>query len=129
MKFSFPIQLLIALFGTFALAYYPLKLWTNQQFIFTAEIGAIFMTLNAFAGYWAIEKSFHKNNNEFLKYVFGGMALRLFFLGIILLLLVKIFQVHVLALLFSMLFYYIVFTILEIIYIQKKVAAMQHNTQ
>ena len=76
-----------------------------------------------------IEKSFHKNNNEFLKYVFGGMALRLFFLGIILLLLVKIFQVHVLALLFSMLFYYIVFTILEIIYIQKKVAAMQHNTQ
>ncbi|MBS4027108.1 MAG: hypothetical protein KGZ58_00605 [Ignavibacteriales bacterium] len=125
MKLSFPQQLIVTLGITILLAWYPLKVWTNERFITSAQIGSVIMTVNALFGYLAIEKSFHKSTNDFFKYVFGGMALRLLFLAIFLLIMIKVFHSDIVALLSTMFFYYLVFTILEIVYIQKKIASQK----
>ncbi len=121
MKFSFPSQLLLILIVSLVVAFSLL----DRILVSTIGIGAVLMSLNAFVGYWTIEKSFQKSNNDFLKNIFGGMALRFFVLAIILVALIKVFHIEIFTLLFTMLFYYIVFTVLEIIYLQKKLASQQ----
>ncbi|MBM4167065.1 MAG: hypothetical protein FJ218_09155 [Ignavibacteria bacterium] len=122
MKCSFPIQVLLILVVSILFTVYPLNDWTNERVSFAAQIGILIMSLNAMFGYWTIQKAYHKSNNIFLKYVFGGMFIRLLVLALFLLLLIKVFHIDILALITIMFLYYFVFMILEIIYVQKKLA-------
>jgi hypothetical protein len=126
MNIAFPLQLAIALVSTIALAWYPLAVYANENIISSAQIGAILMTLNALAGYLTIEKSFLRENSVFYKYVFGGMIARMFFLCAIFFLIIKLFRIDTTALIASMFFYYVVYTVLEIQYIQKKHSVQQN---
>ena len=77
-------------------------------------------TINVLAGYAAIEYAHAKSATTFLTYVLGGMGVRLFAVAAVLVVLIKVFDVEVTALVWTMVFFYVVFLMLEIMYIQKK---------
>ncbi|HUL44195.1 MAG TPA: hypothetical protein VLY03_07555, partial [Bacteroidota bacterium] len=56
----------------------------------------------------------------FLKFVLGGMMVRMLFLAGILVALIVVFSIHVAAFLTSIGFFYVLFLTLEIMYIQQK---------
>jgi len=55
------------------------------------------------------------------------MGIRLFLMAVILVLLIKVFQLHVGALIGSMGVFYVAFLTLEVFYIQKKINSKQQS--
>jgi hypothetical protein len=127
MKWTFPRQILAALLVIGWLASYPLLKYGNGEMIRAAIAGAALATLNVILGYAAIEYSIGKSVTTFLKFVLGGMGVRLFGMAGILLLMLKVFAFHVVALVSSLGVCYVVFLTMEIIYIQKRLSTRQQD--
>lgn len=106
---------------------YPLLKFGTNEIIEAVIIGAILTTVNVLLGYAAIEYSLGKSTTTFFKFVIGGMGIRLFLMAVILVLLIKVFQLHVGALISSMGIFYVVFLTLEVFYIQKKINSKQQS--
>jgi hypothetical protein len=117
---SFPRQVLITLLVTACCAAYPLMKYGTAEILEAVLAGALITTINVLAGYAAIEYSHGKSASTFLKYVLGGMGIRLIAVAAALVLLIKVFELQVSALIWSMVFFYVVFLLLEIMFIQKK---------
>ena len=117
--------MLIALVCIFAVGSYPMYASGNAEMIRAAIVGAILATVNVLLGYIAIERSFNKSATTFLKVVLGGMGIRMFALAGIIVLLIKVFEFHVPALVGSMGIFYVVYLTMEVLYINKKVSLRQ----
>jgi hypothetical protein len=78
-------------------------------------------TVNVLLGFLAIECSFERSYSTFLKAVLGGMGLRMVLMLGAMWVLISMFQMHALALALSMLGFYLVYLVMEILYIQRKV--------
>ncbi|MBI5022117.1 MAG: hypothetical protein HZB59_11840 [Ignavibacteriales bacterium] len=124
---SFPRQIAIAIIIIFIIGGYPLFTMLDVVTIKAIFLGMALATLNVILGYAAIEYSIGKSMTTFFKYVIGGMGLRLVLLSILLVVLIKIFSLPVLALVGSMGFFYMIFLVLEILYIQRKIEIKQQN--
>jgi len=127
MKWSFPRQILVALLIIGWLATYPLVKYGNGEMIRAVIAGAVLATMNVILGYAAIEYSIGKSATTFLKFVLGGMGVRLFAMAGVILLLLNVFGFHVVALVTSLGVCYVVFLTLEIIYIQKRISTRQQD--
>lgn len=125
-EWSFPKQVFLSLLVVAVFAGYPLLRYGDSRMMEAAMMGALLTTINVLLGYAAVEFSYGKSMTTFFKYVLGGMGLRMFAMVGILVLLIKVIQVHVAALVASMGILYVIFLTLEILYIQKKV---QHKQQ
>jgi hypothetical protein len=121
MKWTLLKQVITALLGSFLIASYPLALYANQEVIAAVVAGALLGTLNVIIGYTAIEYAFTKSMTTFTAVVIGGMGLRLMLLLGVMVLFILVFNVHTVALTVSLIYFYAVYLILEILYIQKKV--------
>jgi hypothetical protein len=122
---SFPRQIFIALIVVTGLGVYPLLQAKSEGAITAAIVGALLATLNVLAGYATTEYSFGKSMTTFFAFVIGGMGVRLMFTAALLILLIKVFQLHVVALIASMGVCYVVFLVLEISFIHKKLSIRQ----
>ncbi len=129
MKFDkrFLIQVLGVLAAVGMLAVYPLVSYGNREVVIAVPIGALLATANAIAGYMAIEYSIGKSHSVFLKVVLGGMAVRMGILLSLLVVLIEVFHVHAVALAVSMLSFYAVFLVLEVVHVQKKIIIKNQN--
>ena len=127
LDWSFPRQILLAIAVIVAVGIYPLMVFGTRQMLVASSVGAALMTVNVLLGYFAIEYSFEKSTTIFLQYVLGGMTVRMFCLAGILVVLIKVCELHVGALVASMGIFYAVFLSLEILYIQKKVDRKHHT--
>lgn len=85
-------------------------------------IGAVLSTLNVLAGFFAIEYTLDKSYNTFLKAVLGGMGIRMAVTLGTLVLLIKFSGLHTVALVVSVLSFYVVYLVIEIFYIQMRVS-------
>ena len=101
---------------------YPLQRYASPEVIVAVVAGALLSTVNVLLGFLAIERSFERSYTTFLKYVIGGMGLRLLLMlgGMILLILAA--RVQAVALVVSMLVFYVVYLVMEIAYIHKKMS-------
>ena len=124
---SFPRQIFLAIVVIGCVGIYPLVKFGSNEIIQAAIAGALFATVNVLLGYAAIEYSLGKSTTTFFKFVLGGMGLRLLLMAVVLVLLVKVFHLHVGALVGSMGIFYVVFLTLEIFYIQKKINNKQQS--
>ncbi|MBA4313111.1 MAG: hypothetical protein C0417_10835 [Chlorobiaceae bacterium] len=124
---SFPRQIAIAIVIILMIGGYHLIMVWNAMTVKAIIVGMLLATVNVMIGYAAIEYSIGKSTTTFFKYVIGGMGLRLVFLSILLVILIKIFSLPVLALVGSMGIFYMVFLVLEVLYIQRKVEIKQQN--
>ena len=118
---SFFKQILFALGAVSVLAAYPLLSFGSREVIVAAVIGAVLSTINVLLGYLAVEYSFGKSYSTFLRTVLGGMGLRMLLLLGTLVVLVKVFGFHAVALTVSLLGFYMVYLALEVVFIQRKV--------
>lgn len=118
----FPRQVALTLFVTFALAAYPLSRYGSREIISAVVAGALLSTVNVLLGFFAIEYAFDKSYTVFLKAVLGGMGLRMMLLLGALIVLILVFHMHTLALTISLLSLYLIYLVLEILFIQKKMS-------
>ncbi|MEO8166632.1 MAG: hypothetical protein ABI623_00205 [bacterium] len=119
---SFPVQVAITFVAGFAIAAVPLFMLGSEKIIIAFGTGAILSTVNVLMGFGAIEYAFDKSFNTLLAAVLGGMGIRIGLLLLSLVLLIRYFGFHTVALVVSMLGFYVVYLVLEVLYIQRKVS-------
>lgn len=118
---SFPRQISLALTGSFLIAAYPFAAYGDREIFKAVIAGAALSTFNIMLGYIAIEYAFSKSMTTFTNTVIGGMGFRLLLLLAAMLFLVAGVHLHTAALTISLFYFYAVYLVLEILYIQKKV--------
>lgn len=94
----------------------------SREMVVAVIVGALLSTANAVAGFLAIEYSLEKSQATFLKVVLGGMGIRMGLMLGILALLLKFSTLPTIPLVVSMLGFYSVYLVIEILYIQRKVS-------
>jgi hypothetical protein len=129
MKFdwSFPRQIVLSLFVLVLVAWYPLTTYGTPDLLRAAFAGGAIATANVLLGYAAIAYSAGKSATIFFKYVIGGMGIRIAFMAGLLLVLIRYFNFEPGSLVASLGVCYMVFLVLEIVYIQKKVSIRQQS--
>lgn len=118
MKFLFlrTILLITLLFGIVLV--YPIYGWATPE-VFEGIIAAGIVALaNVLIGYLMMEYALDKPNQQFLSLVFGGMAIRLLATMVVLFILFTA-KYHQLALSLSLMVFYVVYMVAEIIYITR----------
>lgn len=123
----FPVQVAITFTAGLAIAAVPLAMIGSGHIVVAFMTGAVLSTVNVLAGFWAIEYSFDKSFNTLLAAVLGGMGIRIALMLGSLVLLIKFFGFHTIALVISTLSFYLVYLVLEVLYIQKK-ASYKHQS-
>jgi hypothetical protein len=108
--------------GSAILTFYPISEFATQEVVRSIITGGIMCLVNLLLGYFAIEISFERSHTTFLKYVLGGMVVRLILMWGTLLVLIYFFKFHSASLMLSLLFFYIMNLVLEIFYLQKRVS-------
>jgi hypothetical protein len=116
----FPRQIALTLSATFALAAYPLSRYGSPEIISAVIVGALLSTVNVLLGFFAIEYAFDKSYTVFLKAVLGGMGVRMVLLLGAMIVLILVFHMHTVALTISLLSLYVIYLVLEVLFIQKK---------
>jgi len=120
---NFPLQVGGVMLLAAALLGWPLAVYATAEVRVAVASGAAVAGANVLLGYIAIRYAFGRSYTTFLKAVLGGMGIRLLFmLGAFTLLLVA-FRMHAVALTCSLLGFYAVFMILEIVFLQRQMAA------
>jgi len=119
-KNNFPLQIIILFFITFLLAIYLLSYYFTTEVLISVFLGSLISIVNVFIGYALIVYSIDKPNKVFFKAVLGGMVLRMFFIGIILVCLIKILSINIYGLVISLFFYYFLFLIMEVMFLNRR---------
>ena len=89
------------------LTYYPISEFATAEVMHSIIAGGIISLTNLLLGYLAIEISFERSHTTFLKYVLGGMVIRLMMMWGILLILIRLYGFHSASLMLSLLFFYV----------------------
>jgi hypothetical protein len=123
----FPTQVGMTLVVMIALAAYPLARYAPGEVRLAAGAGALIAMLNVLAGYAAIEYAIHRSHTTFLMVVLGGMGVRLLLmLGALVWLILGV-GMHAIALTVSLLVCYLVFLVIEVLFIQKRILTKNEN--
>jgi hypothetical protein len=118
--FSFPRQVAFVFVVVAALSAYPLSAFASADVVRAVAAGSLLSLANVLAGYASIEYSFDKSYTTFLKAVLGGMGVRLLAMLGGFLVMIEVFHFLVLPLVISLFGFYLLYLILEVMFIQKK---------
>ena len=124
---SFPRQVLIAILTVGFLSVYPLYHWGNREVITASLAGMAIASVNVLLGFAALEYSRGKSTLTFFKVVLGGMGVRLLLMAGVLALLIALVAMNTAALIWSLGLFYMIFLVLEILYIQRSVNEKQQQ--
>ena len=102
------------------LAAYPISEFATADITRSLAAGCVMSLANLLMGYFVIERSYTKSHTGFLKWVLGGMVVRLFLMWTALVVLLRL-GFHSASLMLALLFLYVVNLVLEIQFLQKKV--------
>ena len=117
---SFPRQVAVSFIVVAGISSYPLFVYASAEVTKACIAGAVISLANVFAGYAAIEYSINKSYTVFLKAVLGGTGVRMLAMLGVILVLIKFFRLNAVALVVSLMVFYSIFLILEVMFIQKK---------
>lgn len=95
--------------------------FASQAFESAYLMGAMVGIINGGIGFLTVEKFIDKSNIVFLKGVFLGMGIRMLLLLGIFILLVKVFEFHVIGLVTGLLIFYFAMTIFEVVFLNKRI--------
>ncbi len=119
---TFPRQIFFALLAVAALSFYPLYRYATREILVGCFVGCGISFFNVLVGYFSIEYAFDKPNPVFLKVILGGMGLRLLLIAAVVIVLIKVFDFHVMSLTAALFFFYFLFMVFEIMSITKKIS-------
>lgn len=118
----FPIRVAITFGVGLVIALFLLLLLGVQGLALPVVVGAVLSTANVLAGFLAFEYSLERSYTTMLKAVLGGMGIRLAFMLAMLVMLIKVVGLNAVALVVSLLSYYVIYLVLEVLYIQERVS-------
>ena len=113
----------IILIGGLAVIAYPIYAKIGVSASYGAAIALVLTYLNVLVGYFFIDKYFSAAFNTFMKMVFGSMGLRLLALAVIIAGILSLTNVHKVSFTASLFISYILFSLIEVIFIQKKASS------
>ncbi len=113
--------LAICLVVMVTVSFYFTTRYATPQFAIAYHLGGLIGIVNGIIGFLTIEKFIDKSNLAFLKGVFLGMGVRLLLLLGIFVLLVKVFDVHVIGLVVGLIVFYFAMTIFEVLFLNKRI--------
>jgi len=105
-----------------ALGIYPLLTYGTREIIAGVIAGSVLAILNVLFSYFSTEYAQGKSNKTFLKAVLGGMGIRLVVSLTAVLVLVRVFDFHIMSLVSSFLFLYFLFMFPIILVYNKKLS-------
>lgn len=108
--------------GVAVVIVFPLSTVASREVLDSVIASGIVSLLHLLLGYAAIVLGFDKSNTVFLKIVLGGTVIRIFLLVGIVVVLVRVYHFQTLSLMLSLSVFYILNLVLEISFLQKKVA-------
>lgn len=108
--------------GVAVVIVFPLSAVASREVLDSVIASGIVSLLHLLLGYAAIVLGFDKSNTVFLKIVLGGTVIRIFLLVGIVVVLVRVYHFQTLSLMLSLSVFYILNLVLEISFLQKKVA-------
>jgi hypothetical protein len=118
---SFPRRIAIVLGVAGVALAYPLYRLGSGDVVVAVVVGALLSTANVLAGFLMIELTFEKSYSSFLKAVLGGMGIRMALLLGLMALGIAVLHLDTLWFSGSLLGFYLLYLVLEILYLQKKV--------
>ena len=92
----------------------------SEAFFKSVIIGGAISSFNFILGLFAVKIGLKSNQDIFLKAVLGGMMIRLFLVLVLVFISLKFLNINENSFIFSILFFYILFLIIEIIYLYMK---------
>ena len=95
--------------------------YATRAFELAYFLGALVGIINGVIGFLTIEKFIDKSNLVFMKGVFVGMGIRLLVLLGVFVLLVKVFDIHIIGLVTGLLIFYFSMTIFEVILLNNRI--------
>lgn len=96
-----------------------LKIVSGVHF-FSILIGYLITTVNFGAGVFWVRKSLKTTNEAFIKSLLSGMGMRLFGILLLIILCWKFLDINEISFIFSILFFYFFYLIIEILYINRR---------
>lgn len=100
---------------------YPLITYFSSDIITGIIAGLTLSFINAILGYISIELLINKSMSKFLKTVLGGMGIRLVFLLLSMIFIIKVLEIHLFSFVITLFIFYAIFLIFEVLFIEKKV--------
>jgi hypothetical protein len=119
---GFPKRVLLICAVLVVLGLYPLLTYGTPEIIAGVIAGSVLAILNVLFGYFSIEYAKGKSNTTFLKAVLGGMGIRLVVSLTAVLILVRVFDFHIVSLVSSFLILYFSFMFPLILMYHKKLS-------
>lgn len=107
--------------GTYLVGCPLILLYGSTEALRATVASGILSIFYLLIGYFSIEYSFGKDNITFLKYVIGGIGIRLFLAATTVFLMIRYFAFQAFSLVVSLLFFYILDLGLEIYLLETKV--------
>jgi hypothetical protein len=98
---------------------YIISEW-NYKMFYSALLGTIIVILNFIIGFLFIKFSLSRSDKIFQIMLWGGMVFRLFFILFLVLILLKFLELNTIGFIFSILFFYVFYLIIEILYLNFK---------
>jgi hypothetical protein len=98
---------------------YIISEW-NYKMFYSALLGTIIVILNFIIGFLFIKFSLSRSDKIFQIMLWGGMVFRLFFILFLVLILLKFLELNTIGFIFSVLFFYVFYLIIEILYLNFK---------
>lgn len=100
-------------------AFYISSVWDLNLF-FSVLAGSILAIINFSIGFWSMKKSISKSNRVFLLVLWMGMLIRLIFILLLVFIGLKFLELNTIGFIFSILFFYVFYLIIEILYLNLK---------
>ncbi len=121
MRFQFIKTAVLILVGVVLALAYPLHVWGTPEVIRAIAASATIAFLNAVAGALSLEYAIDRSNKVFMVAVFGGMGVRMgLVLAVVMILLLS--GYHALALVLSLMGFYVAYMIAEITHVLRALA-------
>jgi hypothetical protein len=99
--------------------FYMTSLW-NYTLFYSVLLGSVIVILNFVIGFLFIKFSLSRSNRTFQIMLWGGMLFRLIFILFLVLILLKFLELNTIGFIFSILFFYVFYLIIEILYLNFK---------
>jgi hypothetical protein len=121
-EWGFPKRVLLIFAIIVALGMYPLLTYGTPEITTGVIAGSLMAILNVLFSYFSIEYAQGKSNKTFLKAVLGGMGIRLVATLTAVLVLVRVFDFHIVSLVSSFLVLYFLFMFPVILVYNRKLS-------
>jgi len=95
--------------------------YATEAFRSAYFMGALVGFLNGGIGFWTVEKFIDKPSIVFMKGVFIGMGIRMLLLLGVFVLLIKVFEFHIVGLVTGLLVFYFTMTIFEVAFLNMRI--------